>query len=789
MAEAHSAVAFSFSITHEGWDINYDREVLDLVWQSGVRSWKKRLARFRTGVRNGVYPAHLQSLWLVIAIAVGLHFTKRHVPFDLVNKWLSVLPGDTLQWQLTACSLAGLVVWLSICYTMRYSLKLLLMYKGWMYEKRAPGSRVSLQTRLWGLFVKILATWNKPGLYSFQGSLPRLPLPSVQDTMSRYLRSVRPLLDDSNYNRMERLAKEFQLGISTKLQRYLFLKSWWSTNYVSDWWEEYVYLRGRGALMVNSNFYGIDAIFMHPTKVQSARAASVVNLLLQFRRTVERQELEPILVQGLVPLCSWQYERIFNTVRAPGVESDKIIHYQDSNHIVVLYRGCYYKVIIYHNGRILRPCELQIQIDHILQQGAEKPQPGEELLASLTAGDRTKWAQVRQTVFAKGVNRTSLHTVESAAFVLSLDEKPFEFDLAHPEKLDQFGRYLLHGNGHDRWFDKSFTVCVGSNGRIGFNAEHTWADAPVMAHVWENIVAEEATNPRYDENGNTVGIPEFEPPTPKRLTWDLNDRVTQDAIEEAHIAAQKLLNDVDLRILVHDAYGKGLMKTCRLSPDAFIQMALQLAYYRDAGKFSLTYEASMTRLFREGRTETVRPCTIESAAWVKAMLDTNVSVEERVRLLNAACERHQLGYQDAMCGKGIDRHLFCLYVVSKYLEIDSPFLQEVLSEPWRLSTSQTPHGQTSKMDLKKHPNCISAGGGFGPVADDGYGVSYIVAGEDLIFFHISSKKSCGTTSSERFAQEICRALGDMKHLFEEYRSLQKQKQPTAAVKSDKAEVK
>ncbi|XP_049288808.1 carnitine O-palmitoyltransferase 1, liver isoform isoform X1 [Anopheles funestus] len=788
MAEAHSAVAFSFSITHEGWDINYDREVLDLVWQSGVRSWKKRLARFRTGVRNGVYPAHLQSLWLVIAIAIGLHFTQRHVPFDLVAKWLSILPGNSLQWQLTACSLAGLVVWLSICYTMRYSLKLLLMYKGWMYEKRAPGSRVSLETRMWGLFVKILATWNKPGLYSFQGSLPRLPLPSVQDTMTRYLRSVRPLLDDTNYNRMERLAKEFQLGISTKLQRYLFLKSWWSTNYVSDWWEEYVYLRGRGALMVNSNFYGIDAIFMHPTKVQSARAASVVNLLLQFRRTVERQELEPILVQGLVPLCSWQYERIFNTVRAPGVESDKIIHYQDSNHIVVLYRGCYYKVIIYHNGRILRPCELQIQIEFILQQGAEKPQPGEELLASLTAGDRTKWAQIRQTVFAKGVNRTSLHTVESAAFVLSLDEKPFEFDLAHPEKLDQFGRYLLHGNGHDRWFDKSFTVCVGSNGRIGFNAEHTWADAPVMAHVWENIVAEEATNKRYDENGNTAGIPEFEPPTPKRLAWDLNDRVALDAIDEAHIASQKLLNDVDLRILVHDAYGKGLMKTCRLSPDAFIQMALQLAYYRDAGKFSLTYEASMTRLFREGRTETVRPCTIESAAWVKAMLDKDVAVEERVRLLNAACERHQLGYQDAMCGKGIDRHLFCLYVVSKYLEIDSPFLQEVLSEPWRLSTSQTPHGQTSKMDLKKHPNCISAGGGFGPVADDGYGVSYIVAGEDLIFFHISSKKSCGTTSSERFAQEICRALADMKHLFEEYRSLQK-KTASSGNKSVKAEAK
>lgn len=114
--------------------------------------------------------------------------------------------------------------------------------------------------------------------------------------------------------------------------------------------------------------------------------------------------------------------------------------------------------------------------------------------------------------------------------------------------------------------------------------------------------------------------------------------------------------------------------------------------------------------------------------------------------MHKACLQHQLGYQNAMCGKGIDRHLFCLYVVSKYLETKSPFLEQaVVNAKWQLSTSQTPHGQTNLMDLRKHPDCISAGGGFGPVADDGYGVSYIIAGEDLIFFHISSKRACNTT--------------------------------------------
>ena len=42
---------------------------------------------------------------------------------------------------------------------------------------------------------------------------------------------------------------------------------------------------------------------------------------------------------------------------------------------------------------------------------------------------------------------------------------------------------------------------------------------------------------------------------------------------------------------------------------------------------------------------------------------------------------------------------------------------------------------------------MAAGGGFGPVADDGYGVSYIINGENTIFFHVSAKKSCPKTVS------------------------------------------
>ena len=67
--------------------------------------------------------------------------------------------------------------------------------------------------------------------------------------------------------------------------------------------------------------------------------------------------------------------------------------------------------------------------------------------------------------------------------------------------------------------------------------------------------------------------------------------------------------------------------TCFLSPHPLTHPLSQ-----DSGnKFCLTYEAAMTRLYLEGRTETVRPVTVESAAFVKAMTDPNSTVSLLLR--------------------------------------------------------------------------------------------------------------------------------------------------------------
>lgn len=47
----------------------------------------------------------------------------------------------------------------------------------------------------------------------------------------------------------------------------------------------------------------------------------------------------------------------------------------------------------------------------------------------MTAGDRTSWAEARETYFRAAPNRTSLEAIEKAAFVLALDDEEYEIGL------------------------------------------------------------------------------------------------------------------------------------------------------------------------------------------------------------------------------------------------------------------------------------------------------------------------------------------------------------------------
>uniref|UniRef100_A0AAX7UT57 carnitine O-palmitoyltransferase n=1 Tax=Astatotilapia calliptera TaxID=8154 RepID=A0AAX7UT57_ASTCA len=746
MAEAHQAVAFQFTVTPDGIDLQLSHQALTEIYLSGMRSWKKRIVRIKNSVITGVYPASPSS-WLFVVIAIlATMYTRSDPSMGLIAKIQEHLPSMSTQCQaVVSAVLFSTMLWLMLIFTMRLCLKQLLSYHRWMFEQHG---KMSTTTKIW-----VVSTFSSV-----------FPLPNL--LKYQYLESVRPLMDDKEYERMTKLAAEFESSLGNRLQWYLKLKALWASNYVSDWWEEYVYLRGRSPIMVNSNYYGMDFLYVTPTPIQAARAGNSIHSFFLYRRKLNKEELKPSRIPGtVIPLCAAQCERIFNTTRIPGEETDTVQHWQDSDYIVVYHRGRYFRLRVYQAGRLLSPREIEFQIQRILDDPSP-PSKGEAKLGALTAGDRVPWAKARTKYFSSGINKRSLDCIEKAAFFVTLDDEEQGMMGDDPAaSLDRYAKSLLHGKCYDRWFDKSFTVVYYKNGKNGINAEHSWADAPVLAHVWEYTLATDSFQLGYNAEGHCKGDVDPSLPRPVKLSWEIPPEC-EEQIAQSLAVAQALADDVDFHVFSFQEFGKGKVKKCRVSPDGFIQMALQLAYFRERGTFCLTYEASMTRLFREGRTETVRSCTNESSAFIRALEGGEVRAADVCKhLFRVATEKHQLLYRLAMTGAGIDRHLFCLYVVSKYLGVESPFLKEVLSEPWRLSTSQTPIQQVELFDIDNHPEYVSCGGGFGPVADDGYGVSYCVLGENMINFHISCKHSCPDTDAHKFGDQIRQALRDLLKLL------------------------
>ncbi|VEL14618.1 unnamed protein product [Protopolystoma xenopodis] len=123
----------------------------------------------------------------------------------------------------------------------------------------------------------------------------------------------------------------------------------------------------------------------------------------------------PLFLRGLIPLCSWQYERQFNTTRIPMPEKDVIVHWTSSYHISVYHKGRYFKCPLMHQGRQLLPAELEIMFQSILDE-TSLPAPGEEHLAAMTASPRDIWAATRATYLASDINRKTLEAVEKVSY-------------------------------------------------------------------------------------------------------------------------------------------------------------------------------------------------------------------------------------------------------------------------------------------------------------------------------------------------------------------------------------
>lgn len=84
------AAAFSSSLINEP-EVD-SANVLSVIWKGGLKSWRKRFIRFKTKVRNGAYPAHVESFWIVMVLVSALHFSDKRNYYNLVTPMVGILP-------------------------------------------------------------------------------------------------------------------------------------------------------------------------------------------------------------------------------------------------------------------------------------------------------------------------------------------------------------------------------------------------------------------------------------------------------------------------------------------------------------------------------------------------------------------------------------------------------------------------------------------------------------------------------------------------------------------------
>jgi carnitine O-acetyltransferase len=193
----------------------------------------------------------------------------------------------------------------------------------------------------------------------------------------------------------------------------------------------------------------------------------------------------------------------------------------------------------------------------------------------LSTGKRDQVAKDRITLFeAHGSNKAHMAKIESSMFVLCLDS-------TSPKTSEEFSRALWHGDGASRWFDKCFQLIVFANGRAGMNGEHSKMDATPTSRLCRYLIDEAQARALPDfRNLNAEDLYEIasalDKPQPLKF---ISSTALSKAIENAHVYFKETVDAHEMVPTEFKGYGKGLIKTFKMSPDAYVQMALQLAYY------------------------------------------------------------------------------------------------------------------------------------------------------------------------------------------------------------------
>ncbi|XP_066569268.1 carnitine O-acetyltransferase isoform X1 [Amia ocellicauda] len=603
--------------------------------------------------------------------------------------------------------------------------------------------------------VKPVSVTRIPGRYLVhQEGLPKLPVPPLRQTLERYLRALQPIVSAEELAHTQQLVEEFQSsgGVGDRLQKGLERRAKKTENWLSDWWLNTAYLEYRLPVVMNSSpGVVLPRLEFTDRQGQIRFAAKLIAGVLNFKSMIDNETL-PVEYLGGKPLCMNQYYQILSSCRIPDPKRDSVVNHARSKkpptHITVVHNFQFFVLDVYNSdGSPLTVDQIYIQLEKICNSSL---QTNKEPIGILTSQHRNTWGKAYNNLIKDKTNKESVRAIQKSIFTVCLDAPmPRVSDELYRSRV---AAQMLHGGGSrwnsgNRWFDKTLQFIIGEDGSCGLIYEHAPAEGPPIVSLVDHVV-------EYTKKSEMVRSPMIPLPMPQKLRFNITPEIKKD-IEKAKQNLNIMVHDLDVKVSVFTHFGKHFPKSQKMSPDAFIQMALQLAYYRVYNRCCATYESASLRMFRLGRTDTIRSSSVESLNFTQAMDDPTRQNQEKVALLQNAVRGHRAYTDMAIQGQAIDRHLLGLRLqaIEDLTSMPEIFMDTAyaVAMHFNLSTSQVP----AKTD------CVMC---FGPVVPDGYGVCYNPM-DDHINFAVSAFNSCAETNAARLSQALEEALLDMRALL------------------------
>ncbi|SHN45301.1 choline/carnitine O-acyltransferase [Cryptosporangium aurantiacum] len=581
--------------------------------------------------------------------------------------------------------------------------------------------------------------------------LPRVPLPTLEASCERFLQWCAPLLTPEQLAQTEAEVAAFLAPDGPGRPLHQVLEKFDATEGVHSWLDTfwpYRYLGRRDRIALNANFF---FLFADSGQTQVERATALIAGALAFKHSVDAETLAPAVVRG-VPQTMEQNKYLFSTTRIPGEVQDTVRGPYGNGwdgpsrarHILVLHRGVARKVdVLGPGGEPYALDEIAGALQSVLDAGSDA---ASHPVGHLTTKARAAWAADRQALLALDpANAAALDDVESALFCVCLEDVAPTDDLIAAD-------HLLHGDSGNRWFDKAVSFVVFANGRAGINVEHCELDGTTILRFVDAVLGSSAAEHAVAAGARSQGSPTVAP-----VTFVLDDAL-RTAVRAAGADFADYAAATATTVLTFTDFGSDRAKQLRMSPDAFVQMAYQLAHRRAKGLTGATYESIATRQYQRGRTEAMRVVTPEAVEFVAAMDDPDATPDARRAAFRAAAEAHVRRAKECQAIQAPEQHLWELQLIQRRGEAIGVDAEPALfrSPGWTilrddyLSTSSAP---STSIDYF----------GFGSTSSQCIGVGYVLL-PDRLAVHLSTPRAVAD-GMERFATELGRALGELADLL------------------------